>query len=184
MGSTQHLDFSSEAQAERRGQLRSIHRESVGAVGNIDIQESSPRSRMWHATAWLVDPEADSSAIERYIVGDEQWGPCAFCPAVSMQMLVRWSDRMSPGFAVTWRITRRSISRRRLGRGSGATTIISLPCPHAAWRWRVPTSGSLPGRAGRQRFCSRQWICSGVGITSANISARPTAPSRWLCSPR
>lgn len=89
------LDYSTQAQAARRADLQRIHREFVGAIDNSTIEEGSPRSRMWEALAWLSGPAPDQEAIERYVLGPDPWGPCAFCPAVSMQLLVRFAGKMT-----------------------------------------------------------------------------------------
>lgn len=91
------LDYSPKAQAQRREDLRQVHRHSLGGVDNVHIREELSRSRMWHALAWLAGPDPGAEAIEKYIIGPDPWGPCAFSPAVSMQLLVRFAEVMSAG---------------------------------------------------------------------------------------
>lgn len=86
------LDYSLAAQAARREHLRQLHRRTVGDIRHVAIQEGSPRSRMWESLAWLGVPEVDQEAVAAYLLGTEPWGPCAFCPCVSMQVLVRGDD--------------------------------------------------------------------------------------------
>ena len=88
------LDFSASAQATRREDLRRLHRRTVGDIRAVTIEENSPRSRMWEAMAWLGVPGVDQEAVAPYVIGSDPWGPCAFCPGVSMQLLVRWGDTM------------------------------------------------------------------------------------------
>ncbi len=87
-------DCSPAAQAARRDQLRRRHRQTLRDIRNVTIEEGSPRSRMWEAMAWLGVPEVDQEAVAAYVIGSDPWGPCAFCPCVSMQLLVRWGETM------------------------------------------------------------------------------------------
>jgi hypothetical protein len=91
------LDYSPAAQTARREQLRRRHRETVRDIRSVTIEENSPRSRMWEALAWLGVPGVDQEAVAQYLLGPDPWGPCAFCPCVSMQLLIRADDTMPAG---------------------------------------------------------------------------------------
>ncbi len=88
------LDYSVSAQIARREQLRRRHRETVGDVRSVSMKENSPRSRMWESMAWLGVPGVDQDAVAQYLLGSDPWGPCAFCPCMSMQVLVRFGETM------------------------------------------------------------------------------------------
>ena len=77
--------------------LRRRHRETLRDIRTVTIEENSPRSRMWESLAWLGVAGVDQDAVAEYIIGADPWGPCAFCPCVSMQLLVRSAEVMPAG---------------------------------------------------------------------------------------
>jgi len=92
---SEELKASPQAQAERRAALFALHRQTLGRVDRLIDGPLGQRMRMMHALPWLADPEADSEAIERFIIGDETWGHCAFSPTLALQLLVRHAERMT-----------------------------------------------------------------------------------------